>query len=150
MRAVGEWRQGSGGGVSPARLSPVSARRKRLNRDLAAVVAAKRETVRYCQAQPLIKAALDHPDNTEADRRRYVQALQACRPWAPSRPHHVLKRSRGSAATLIDGSNLLLICDFCDDDFVEREYVLATRAGLLTPSHAVPRLLGRIVGKGAA
>lgn len=138
---------GSGGVASPLPRKPVnrvSKRRQVLNRELAAVVAEKRKTVRFCQAQPLIKAALSHPDNTEADRRRYVEALQACRCSEPTIPHHVLKRSRGSDQTLTDGANIILVCAMCDSAFIEREYVLATRAGLLEPSWFRSRVLGRI------
>jgi hypothetical protein len=136
--------RGSGGVVSPTRLNPVSARRKVLNRELAAVVAAKRATVRYCQAQPLLRAALSHSDNTEADRMRYVRALQECQPWNPERPHHPFKRSRGSDATLTSAENILMVCPSCDD-FSEAEVSLSTRAGLLIPSSSRQRFLGRLV-----
>ena len=135
-----------GGGVAPLPRKPVnkvSKRRQVLNRELAAVVAEKRKTVRYCEAQPLIKAALSHPDNTEADRKRYVVALQSCDPCNPERPHHVLKRSRGSDESLTDGANLKMICPRCDD-FTEAEVTLSTRAGLLEPSWTRSRWLGRI------
>lgn len=122
----------------------VSKRRKALNHELAKVVAEKRRTVRFCQAQPMIRAALAHPDNTEADTERYVLALQACRSSQPTDGHHLLKRTRGSAATLIDPSNIILTCSPCNTGFIESWPDLAARAGLLVPSSAVKRILGRI------
>lgn len=147
--AVGEWRGSglkSGGVVSPARkpINKTSTKRKALNRELAAVVNTKRQTVKYCEAQPLLKAALTHEDNTEADRRRYVEALQACRFSQPTDGHHMLKRTRGSDATLIDPANILLTCSPCNTGFIESWPILATRAGLLIPSSARPRFLGRL------
>ena len=137
----------SSGGVAPLprkAVNKVSKRRQILNRELAAVVAEKRKTVRFCQAQPLIKAALSHPDNTEADRKRYVEALQACRFSQPTDGHHLLKRTRGSAATLVAEENIILTCSPCNCGFIESWPILATRAGLLIPSSAVTRILGRI------
>lgn len=131
-------------GLRRSTLNPVSARRKPLNKDLSAVVAEKRRTVRFCEAQPLIDAALMHPDNTPADTARYVGALQVCQSWNPTRPHHKLKRSRGSAATLVSPEVIMMICPRCDD-FTEAEVTLSTRAGLLVASSAVRRILGRIV-----
>lgn len=135
------------GGVAPLPRKPVNKvakRRQVLNRELAAVVAEKRKTVRFCEAQPLIKAALSHPDNTEADRKRYVEALQACRFSQPTDGHHLLKRTRGSDATLVDSENIILTCSPCNTGFIESWPILATRAGLLIPSSAVTRILGRI------
>lgn len=132
---------------SPAarkRINPVSDRRKERIPELATVVAEKRRTVRYCEAQVMLKAALSHPDNTEADRKRLVKALQECQPWNPERPHHMLKRSRGSDETLTASANIVMICPFCDL-FTESEVKLSTRAGLLIPSSARPRFLGRLV-----
>lgn len=137
----------SGGVASPLprkAVNKVSKRRQVLNRELAVVVAEKRKTVRFCQAQPLIKAALSHPDNTEADRKRYVEALQACRFTQPTDGHHLLKRTRGSDATLVDPANVILTCAPCNQIWIEAHPILATRAGLLIPSSAVTRILGRI------
>ena len=134
----------SGSDLKRSRVNPVSANRKERKRELAAVVAEKRRTVRYCQAQPMLKAALSHPDNTQEDRDRYVAALQACNPLRPERPHHMLKRSRGNDATLTAEANIVLICPSCDD-FTEAEVKLSTRAGLLIPSSVRSRILGRIV-----
>lgn len=115
-----------------SRVKPVSTKRAKLNRELAAVVAEKRKTVRHCQAQPLLKAALSHEDNTEADRRRYVEALRDCT-WEATEAHHILKRSRGSSSTLTDPTNLLMLDHSCHL-FTESEVLLSTRAGLVLSS----------------
>lgn len=123
-------------------LPAVSAKRKQLNRELAKSVAANREAIRYCQGQPLLKAALASPDLSPVDNARIVRALKACQPWNPERPHHALKRSRGSARTFVDPANILMICPSCDG-FVTDEVRLATLAGLLIPSTRLPRLWGK-------
>lgn len=134
----GSGRRGSGGVVLPrfSRLPAVSRGRRAPNRELAAVVAAKRETARFCQAQPMLHALLAQlvtDGAPEADRVTVTRALQTCMPWRPERPHHRLKRSRGSRADLVNPANIMMICPSCDD-FTEAEVRLSTAAGLLIPS----------------
>ncbi len=125
-------------------VAPMSARRKAAAKLLADVVAVKRATVRNCQAQPMLRAALMHPRNSAADTARYVAALQSCTPWRPDEAHHLLSRARGNGDTLVDPANIILACSGCHRWITEDRDGLATRAGLLIPSSAVRRVFGRI------
>ena len=114
------------------RLRPVSAKRQAVNRERAKVVAQLRIERKGCEGMPLLKAAA-HRAETEADRRKYVDALRACNPWQKMlQPHEPLKRSRRSGG-LADPERIMLLCDRCAD-FTEAEVRLSTDAGLLIPS----------------
>lgn len=116
----------------PKALPKVSPRRLILNRQLAKVVAAKRETVTRCEAEPLLRALVVRTTDA-ADLVTLGAALARCRPDRPERPHHTLKRSRAGAFNLTDSARLKMICPSCDS-FTEAEVRLSTLAGLLIPS----------------
>lgn len=111
-------------------ISPVSAKRKVVNRERAKVVAGLREITRNCQANRMLRAALERM-TTDAGRRPYLEGLQGCRVYGPLVPHEPQKRAR--RGSLVDPANILLVCERCNA-WCEIWTDAATEAGLLIPS----------------
>ena len=111
-------------------VNPVSAKQKQKNRERAAVIAGMRLSIRTCQANPLLGAALRR-QTTDAGRRPYLLGLQACRLYGPLVGHEPQKRSR--RGSIVDPANILLVCDQCNA-WCEIWVDAATAAGLLVPS----------------
>lgn len=111
-------------------IPPVSTKRKKLNAERAKVIADLRSRTRYCQANPLLRAAYDRM-TTDAGRLPYLRGLQACRLYGPLVGHEPKKRSR--RGSIVDPAGILMTCEPCNS-WVEEWPAAATEAGLLIPS----------------
>lgn len=117
-------------GIPRVAIAPVSEKRKALNRERAKVIAQLRPRVRHCQANPMLRAALERM-TTDAGRRPYLEGLQGCHLHGPLVGHEPQKRSR--RGSIVDPANILLVCEPCNA-WCERHVEAATEAGLLVPS----------------
>lgn len=113
-----------------AAIPAVSAKRQKVNRERAVVVAELRAKTRNCQANAMLRAGLDRM-TTDAGRKPYLEGLQNCRPYGPLVPHEPQKRSR--RGSLVDPDNILMVCENCNA-WCELRTEAATEVGLLVPS----------------
>lgn len=111
-------------------LPAVSAKRRKLNKERAAVVAELRASTRHCQANAMLRSGLVRM-STDAGRKPYLEGLQGCRLYGPLVGHEPQKRSR--RGSIVDPENILMVCEPCNA-WCETHTSAATEVGLLVAS----------------